>query len=134
MEATSPDWGCEGREGQGRGIARYRGRRRSLLPPPPRSSCSSARAAGARARPRLRPRFAPRGLLGTVVLPGRCYVCSFQVTWGEGWQKKNRRGREGVCAPVCQPSPLRLGYKRALASSRPAQSQHPSFSFHSQVF
>lgn len=43
------------KEAQGRGAASYQGRRRSPLPPPPRRSCSSACAAGARARAQLRP-------------------------------------------------------------------------------
>lgn len=101
-ERPAPASGVKGgTEGQGRGVARYRGRRRSLLPPPPRSSCSSAHAAGVRARPRLRPALEPRGLLGTVVAPGPCCAGRFAVTWGQGWQKTARtRRRLRSCLPT----------------------------------
>lgn len=71
------------KEARGRGVTSYRGRRRSSLPLPPRRSCSSACAAGARARPRLRPP-APRGLLGAVVSarPGPCGLCPDHVEEG----------------------------------------------------
>ena len=107
--AASRGSGCGGREGLGRGAARYRGRRGSPLPPPPRSSRSSARAAGARARPRLRPApplAAPRGLLGVVVRPRPALRRLLRVTCGKGWHQP--RGWEGVCASGCRPYPLPL--------------------------
>lgn len=133
-ERPAPASGVKGgTEGQGRGVARYRGRRRSLLPPPPRSSCSSARAAGVRARPRLRPALEPRGLLGTVVAPGPCCAGRFAVTWGQGWQK-NGEDEKAFALLSANPPCLLSGCKSAQTSSHPAQSHHPSFYLHSQVF